>query len=234
MSPNNQKPWVAISIAIIGLIGTVTTAYITSQDKTTQLETPSPTPTPEENPSPVTPDPQSDQKLKQLAIEDVTVESDNVLSPEYGPKNLKDNDCSNKNYWATREGSSNDAVLDFTLLTPSTVSEARLYSMRYKGRATQPKRLALEFFDDSGNEIGKQKELRQEKSISRDWVKHKFDPVKGVKRIQMRLLEPLNASGIFLSFNEVRFYGPSTVDPKIVENNKVCLNYQKDFNGERI
>lgn len=247
MSSNHQKPWVVISVAIIGLIGTIATAYFSyrgniNPESKTNGPTPSPSPldsptskivTPPPEPKPDL-DPAPDLEPKRLIIKEAKVENENVLSPEYGPDNLIDNDCDNLSYWATKEGSSNDAVLNFILSTPSTVSEVRLYSMRFKGRATQPKKLSLYFFDEFDKKVVKPKELIQEIPISRDWVKHEFDPVKDVKRIQMRTLEPLNASATFLSFNEVRFYGPSNDDPKIDKDKKECLNYQKDFKGKRI
>ncbi|MEL6555908.1 MAG: hypothetical protein AAFQ63_20980, partial [Cyanobacteria bacterium J06621_11] len=119
-----------------------------------------------------------------------------------------------------------NVVLIFSLSSESTVREVRFLSTRFKGNsssATQPKLLALDFLDDSGNTI-EEREIELDTPTYLGWETNEFEPVTGVSRIRMRPLEPLQPSQTLLTFNEVQFYGFSNNTARTPESEEECRN----------
>ena len=221
MSSGNQKPWVAILIAVITLMGTLGAAFITNGDRVLPVSSPDAIQKPESEagaelpvkatpgaaglPEPEPPPESSAPEPKRISIERATVEDENFYSSSYGPEKTVDNNIDFNNYWSTKAGSIIEVVLNFSFEAENTVSEIHFVSTRSGSSYTQPQSLELLFFDASDKEIAtREVQLTPPKT---EWERRGFDPVANVSRVQVELRDPLNDTASYMTLNEVQFYG---------------------------
>lgn len=232
MSNEENNSSNGISKWFLGLLGTIISAvaifWLTTgiQDRTTESSENEPAEVVAENPSspgtsarveepeninepvedPVQDsEPATELEAAKLEIERVTVENENLYSTNYGPDKTIDNNIASGNYWSTETGAIIDVALDFFLEEPSSVSEIHFLSTRNNGSYTQPQSINLIFMDNAGEKISEQE--IQLYPPNREWERHDFSPVSGVKSIKLEMQDPLHDTGRYYTLNEVQFYG---------------------------